>query len=289
MPSNTTYDLNQLRDFSSIFMRNEVKSWLQGDFSSLEIKAQRYSNCIPKSGTSTYLNFIRHAYKVLEKNYQNEYIYKNSFLTEWLIKQLGETESMIFSEFRVGNSIADLAMFNGVSKAFEIKTEFDSVLRLESQLKDYKRAFNEVYLIVPKNKLTIYEKFDLEVGVIAFDGNKLERFELIRKSKLQEKIDAPIIMDVLHTKEYKKIVVQYFGELPEMDSFNQYKICFDLIQSIPIETLNQLYLDQIKQRKHDINLSSHHYWELNQISLALKLRKNEKSALISRLKNPIKL
>lgn len=286
---NISYNINQLRDFSSIFMRSEVLSWLRGDFSSLDIKIERYSKLIPKSGKSSYLSFVRHAYNVLNENYQNEYIFKNSFLTEWLIKELGETDSVVFSEFRVGNSITDLAMFNGISKAFEIKTEFDSDARLSGQIKDYKKAFNETYLIIPKNKLSLYQKYSSDVGIILFDKDKAERFELIHKPTFQEKIDSTTIMEVLHTQEYKNIVNQYYGKLPIMNSFNQYKICYDLIKSIPYDILNQFYIDEIKKRKQNIDLSNRYYRELNQISLALKLKKKEKSVLINNLKTTIKL
>ena len=289
MLSNVTYNINHLRDFSSIFMRNEVISWMKGDFSSLDTKIQRYWDFIPLSGKSSYLNFIKHAYNVLEKNYQNEYIYKNSFLNEWLIKELGESKSVVFNEFRVGNSVADLAMFNGVSKAFEIKTKFDSDARLGGQLKEYKRAFNEVFLIIPKDKLPFYQKHTSDLGVILYDESENQRFELIQKSKFQAKIDPAILMEVLHTQEYKEIVIQYFGELPVMNSFNQFNICFDLIESIPSKKLNKLYLNQMKKRKQGMDLSSRYYKELNQISLALKLKKKEKVTLINNLKNPVKL
>jgi len=74
-------------------------------------------------------------------------------LTDWLIPDLKNNKATIFSEFRVGKSVADLAIFNGSSKVFEIKTEFDSDIRLEIQLKNYKKIFNEVFLIITESKL----------------------------------------------------------------------------------------------------------------------------------------
>ena len=284
-----TYKTNQLRDYSSIFMRNEVLSWLQDDFSSLDVKIRRYSEEIPASGKLTYLSFIKHAYQVLQRNYQNEYVLKNSFLSKWLINELGETNSIIFNEFRVGKSIADLVIFNGVSKAFEIKTEFDSDARLEGQLKEYRRAFNEVYLIIPKSKLAEYHKYSSEIGIILFDNSALGPFELINKPIFQKAIDPSIIMEVLHTQEYKNIVIQYYGELPQMNSFNQFEVCSKLIHSIPLECLNRLYLKQLKLRKNNIVLSNRYFTELNQISLALKLSKEDKKLLINKLKTPINL
>lgn len=43
--------------------------------------------------------------------------------------ELGEKDSIVFNELSIGKAHADLAMFNGVSKVFEIKTIFDDYLK----------------------------------------------------------------------------------------------------------------------------------------------------------------
>ncbi len=95
---------------------------------------------------STYLDYIEHVYKAMGEKYRNEYYYKNSFIDKMLIAQYGIKNTIALSEFKVGNSIADLVMFNGVSKAFEIKTELDSKTRLKGQINDYSKVFNECYI-----------------------------------------------------------------------------------------------------------------------------------------------
>ena len=119
-----TFTSNQLRDFSTLFSRSEVNRWLKGDFNSIDIKLERY-NLIEKNKGNSYLKFLRNTYHILEKNYPNEYVLKNEFLNKWLKKELGTNNSAIFNEFRIGKAIADLAMFNGISKVFEIKTILD--------------------------------------------------------------------------------------------------------------------------------------------------------------------
>lgn len=280
-------DLNLLRDYSSIFTRSEAISMLQGNFSSINKKIDRHSDKIPNSAFTSYGKFLKYAYEVLENSYRNEYVFKNSFLTYWLISELGKSDSIIFNEFRAGNSVADLAMFNGVSKAFEIKTEFDSDQRLSGQIEDYKQVFNETYLIIPKSKLDLYKKYDISVGIILFDNNKSNKFEILRKAIIREDLNSTLLMEILNTNEYREIVNSYFGELPKMNSFNQYKTCFELIKTIPISELNQLYLEQIKKRKLEKVLSQHYFKELNQICLSLKLKKKEKRNLIENLKKPI--
>ena len=280
-------NINLLRDYSTIFTRSEALSILKGNFKSVDLKIDRHHKEIPKSALNSYSSFLKHSYRTLEKYYQNEYVLKNSFLTNWLIKELGKSDSIIFNEFRIGASVTDLAMFNGVSKAFEIKTEFDSDQRLKGQIKNYNEVFNETYLIIPKFKLNTYKKYKKNVGIIIFDPESRDKFELYNNAKFKEDLNPKILMQILNTKEYKRIVEKYYGALPQMNSFNQYKVCFDLIKSIPIVQLNQMYLEQIKKRRFDRILSSRTYKELNQICLALKLKKNEKRILIENLKQPI--
>jgi hypothetical protein len=220
-------------------------------------------------------------------NYQNEYIFKNEFLNKWLISELGETNSQIFSEFRVGNSIADLAMFNGCSKIFEIKTELDSDARLDLQLKNYRKAFNEIYIIIPNSKLSNYKKYDKTLGLITYDSSSENVFTLVRSAKTNYEIEPSTIMTILHSNEYKSIVKKYYGYLPDMTSFSQYNICSKLICNIPKEKLNNLFITEVKKRDINNALSSRYYKEFNQLFLALKMNRNTKNKMIDILKTPI--
>ena len=88
-----TFTSNQLRDFSTLFSRSEVNRWLKGDFESIDIKLKRY-NLTKQNKGNTYLKFLRNTYRILEKNYPNEYVLKNEFLNNWLKKELGTDNSV---------------------------------------------------------------------------------------------------------------------------------------------------------------------------------------------------
>lgn len=281
------YQMNQLRDYSSLFSRSEVLSWLKMDFTSINYKIERYDGKWLKCQNSTYLDYLKYIYAVLADNYQNEYIFKNEFLNNWLIKEVGETNAQIFSEFRVGNSIADLTMFNGCSKIFEIKTELDSDARLAVQLQNYRKAFNQIFLIIPKTKLNIYEKQDDSIGLITYDPKSDTSFSLYRNAKSNFEIEPSIIMSILHTNEYKSIVRKYYGSLPQMTSFNQYNVCCDLIFEIPKIKLNKLFIDEMKNRNSGNALSNRYYKEFNQLFLALRMNRDSKGKMIETLKTAI--
>lgn len=290
MSNKVTYNQNQLRDYSSLFSRSDAELWMKSNFESIDYKIERYDIKWQNFSNATYLDYLKYVYQILENNYQNEYIFKNSFLNEWLIKEIGQNNTKVYNEFRVGNAVADLVMFNGKSKVFEIKTEFDSTKRLNLQIENYSKAFNQIFLIVPESKLSIYSKIDKNIGLISFNNNeKLEKFILQRDAFTNSEVDYDTIMKVLHTNEYKSIVESFYGELPIMTSFNQYNICRELIKKIPNNTLNKKFIEKMKSRNLENALSNRYYKEFNQISLALKLTKKDREIMIKNLKSQIKL
>jgi len=280
-----TKSKNQFKDFSSLFTRSEVTRWLKNDFQSIDIKLDRY-NVLKKNKGNSYLKILKNTYKRLEKGYPNEYIVKNEFLNRFLKKELGNENSIIYNEYRIGKAIADLAMFNGISKVFEIKTVLDKEYRLSNQIQEYKKIFNEIYVIVPTTQLSKYINYDKSIGIITYD-NENKKFELIQKSERNYEIDKDVVMEVLHTKEYIQIVNVYFKELPEMNSFNQFQICKELIKKIPNEKLNKLFLETMKKRNINNYFFNKINSEFNQICLSLNLSQTERDVLIQNLKSNI--
>ncbi len=276
-------DINQLRDFSTFFTRSEVLRLFKSDFESLNTKLQRYDLIEEKRGC-TYLKVLKEAYKHIQKNYQNEYVLKNEFLNKCLVEDVINKDSIVFNELRLGNSISDLAIFNGVSKAFEIKTILDKECRLSSQIETYKKIFNETYIIVPEQQVEKYLKFDDEVAVFSYDSN-LNKFELIREPTRNEVIDIDTLMNVLHSKEYLSIVHNYFGTIPDLNSFNQFDVCKKLISTISYQKLNKIFLETMKNRKIHNSFFKKTNNEFNQVSLSLNLKDIERKNLIDNLKN----
>lgn len=280
-----TYPANQLRDYSTLFMRSEISRLLNNDHRSINLKIERYDKNLFEKDV-TYLQYFKYLYKVLGKHYQNEYYFKNEFLNKWLKSELGKSDSLIFSEFRIGKAIADLAMFNGSSRVFEIKTALDKMDRLSGQLEAYRRVFNEIYLIVPTEYLNNYLDCDKDVGIISFDSQE-NSFHLIRNANSLLEIDASALMEVLYTHEYKEIVLSYFGFLPKMTDFTQFDICSQFIRRIPLEDLNKLFVSRIKLRMvHNLFFSKRNS-EINQVCLSLNLNKKDRELLITNLNRQI--
>lgn len=280
-----TLTINQSRDFSTLFSRSEICRWQKEDFERINNKLKRYDLYKKHQGES-YLSFLRKTYRALQNQYPNEYVIKNELLNKWVKKELGEKNASIFNELSIGKARADLVMFNGVSKVFEIKTIFDDDTRLLHQLEQYKRIFNEVYIVVPKKYLDKYLDVDKNVGVVSYNSNS-KTFSLKRESKQAFDIDVGVLMEVLHTKEYLGICKATYSELPEMNAFNQFEICKELIAKIPKYQLNTLFLDVMKQRGINNEFFNIVNNEFNQICLSLNLTRTERNKLIEVLRKKI--
>lgn len=79
------------------------------------------------------------------KYYPNEAVIKSSFIDNVLLKY--KDHSTTIFELNSGKSRVDLCKINGISIAFEIKTDLDNFNRLQKQIHDYMLLFEKVYVI----------------------------------------------------------------------------------------------------------------------------------------------
>jgi hypothetical protein len=261
------------------------------DYSFIEAKIKRYDEKKIKTGRiTTYLDYIKFIYSELSKNYRNEYLYKNTFINDLLLTQYGVKDTVAINEFRVGNSIADIVLFNGASKAFEIKTELDSNRRLQGQIADYTKIFDQCYIITDESLINKYLNENDSIGVIALRKfSRSIKLTEIRNAKINENIDPETLIRCIRTNEYKNIVSAFYGELPEMNSFNMFEVCLHLLKKIPLVELRKLFLNEVKNRKTNTSFLKSYEKELRQLALAMQLDKKKYQKLISKLNKPINL
>lgn len=278
------YDISQLRDYSSLFSRSEVNRWYKNDLYSLRLKIDRYDASVLQK-KCTYLSYLKQVYRVLERFYPNEYVYKNELISKWLLQEIGIADSVVFSEFKLGKAVADLAMFNGVSRVFEIKTLLDKEVRLSNQLEQYGKIFNEIYLVVPDAKYHLYLKRDSSTGIIVYDQAN-NSFSLIRQAERKEDVDVDTMMEVLHTHEYIRIVEQHFEDPPQFNDFNKFQVCKELIKQMPADVLSKQFVELMKARKihNEFSLKN---CQFNQVFLSMNYTAGQKHQLLSNLSTTV--
>lgn len=265
----------QLRGISSLFSRRIFSGILRNDVSLLRQLTSMY---LPQNTSKESLSHIfKKSYSLLSKEYRCEYIYKNELLNQKLIKEYGTDKTIAINEFKVGCSIVDLAMFNGESKAFEIKSDLDTPFRLSGQMFDYTRLFQKCYIVVPEHHLDDY-LYDIGngIGVIVMTReNRHLLLEKYREAETNNYIDSDLAISCLHTKEYMHLIKTYFGELPDVSIFEMYEECRKLMKEIPSTILQGLFLKEVETRKTATPMLKRIQKELRQICLCMNLSRKD--------------
>ena len=289
--NNDNKTLNKYRSYSSIFSSTSFAKLLKyDDYSFIDAKIERYDLLKVGSDINTYYDYIQYVYHQLKKDYKNEYVYKNTFINCLLLEKYRIKDTIAINEFRVGNSIADIVMFNGTSKAFEIKTELDSNKRLSTQIADYSKIFKECYVITHESLTEKYLRADNQIGIIEFiERPKSVLMREVRKAKENKTIDPETLIRSVRTSEYKNIIKKFYGELPEMNSFNMFEICKGMMKYIPQETLNQLFIDELKNRKSNTLIINIFREELRHLFFAMNLNEKTFNELDFKLNKQINL
>lgn len=278
-------ELIRLRDLSSAFSRSAFIDVLNyNDYSHFNWLVSRYDilRC------ATYSDLLKKSYSVISKHYRCEYVYKNE-LIKLLLKKYGTRNSVYFSEFRVGNSIADMVMFNGESKAFEIKTEYDTSRRLDKQMDDYKRFFDKCYIIIPEDKVDEYCNIvESTMGIIAMSQNNgCIILKEIRHAEQNERFESEVLMSCLRTEEYKNIVLSLGESLEGVAGYDMYRYCYQVISKANPNELRDLFLHEIKKRKNNTALLRKYPMSIRQMMLSLNLPEDKANKLLEQLNTNI--
>lgn len=104
-----------------------------------------------------------------------------------------------------GVKVVDVVVSNGHSIAFEIKSEVDTIKRLDSQVKGYSEIFDYVYLVYWKDKFNIID-IDLpeNIGIIVAQWNNKKtkiKFDILKSAKVNRVANQRKIASLLWKDE----------------------------------------------------------------------------------------
>lgn len=192
---------------------------------------------------------VKNIYRYLSKNYRNEYFYKNTLFNKNVIGKHSLRTTMALTEIPIHKSKADFIMINGKAVVYEIKTELDSLDRLEQQLADYYKAFTNVYVVTCESNESKVEKLisDMNVGLLILTNRNQfsERKIAVEDYSL---LDKEVMFKVLRKKEFENIISDYFGILPKTKPVFYYSECFNYFNQIETVVAHELFVKELKKR-----------------------------------------
>ncbi len=148
--------------------------------------------------------------------YRDEYVYKAALTHKVLLGTHSLKTACMLSEFRVGPCKADLAILNGTSTVYEIKSERDSLGRLEKQIGAYRQFFARVFVIAGENHVdAVLSAVPPDVGVMRL--SKRQQISTVRNAEDRPEHVSPLaIFDAIRTSEACSILEKLGVPVPDM-------------------------------------------------------------------------
>lgn len=192
--------------------------------------------------------FFEHLYNLIAKLYRNEYVYKNAIVNKILLGKYSLNTSSILTEFRIGERKADVVILNGTSMAYEIKTEYDTLDRLQDQIDAYVCTFDMTNVITSSSQISSLEKIlSDEIGLLELTSNYTIR--TVREAKsLKSSVRPEFIFNSLRKPEYLSIIESVYGLIPNVPNTHIYKVCFDLFSKLSSEVAHDEMVRVLYQR-----------------------------------------
>lgn len=273
------------RQYARAFERSvyaDILRWGDSEMLSFLCRAnKRYED-------ETFMSCLHRFYHSMKRNYRCEYVFKNEIIAE-LRKHYAHRKSLVINEFRVGNSIADLAFFNGESRAYEIKTSYDSPRRLAGQLNDYRRVFDKCYLVVEQSAVNDWRDYDESMGIIAFCHGPRGGITMdeLRPAKINESIDVDVLMTCLRAEEYEYMAEHYAGAHLSESKYRHFGECNAILKSMDGKLLHDAFLETVEKRKSSFDLLEQTPHELYQICMSMHLSVRQLDAITNSLNHKI--
>jgi hypothetical protein len=233
--------LAEVRKISNVFNSSLFDNLQNKEFNRLLMDNQIVSS---KKISSTFDYY----YSILNENYRNEYVYKNEIANKIFLKKYNINEATFLSEVPVRNSITDLVIINNTISAYEIKTEYDTLERLKTQIEDYRKVFDKIFIVSTKKYIAqiIKNETYMDIGLIELDGEELKT---IRDSKSHvASLNQLELLRLLRRNEYLSILNNLNIKIPDVSNTYIFSECKNIFQKLPIELVHNEVTSVLRKR-----------------------------------------
>jgi hypothetical protein len=230
-------------------------------------------------------NLFDAAFSLLKREgYRHEYIYKAALTHKILLGTHSLHTASMLNEFRVGECKADLAILNGTATVYEVKSERDSLSRLERQVAAYAKVFARVYVIAAENHVeAVIASVSGDVGILRLNG----RHQI---STLRDAADRPegtspaAIFDSLRTEEARMILLSHGISIPVVPNTELNCVLRQLFIKLDPRTAHDGMVRVLKKTRNLLPLSdliAQLPYSLQTAALSVPLRKLDHMRLVA--------
>lgn len=230
------------------------------------------------------------AFAALRKSgMRDEYVYKSALTHNVLLGRHSLNTSCLLTEFRVGACRADVAILNGTSTVYEIKSERDTLSRLENQLQNYRKVFAKIYVVVAEPFVDqVIEQTSEDIGVMSLA--RWNRVRTIRSALDCADFVSPLtIFDSLRLSEAKEILNSLCIEIPDLPNTKMRAALRERFIDLPPRCVHDEMVKVIKRTRSLAALGTlvrqlpH---SLKPVALSIRFRSSDHHRLVNSLQTP---
>jgi len=231
------------------------------------------------------------AFSLLRKTgKRDEYVYKAALIHNILLGRHSLNSASMLTEFRAGSCKADLVILNGTSTVYEIKSDRDSLSRLQNQVENYRKVFAKIYIIAGESHISeVLKSTPSDVGVMELV--RWNRIRTVRESREDARLVCPCtIFDSLRVEEASAILKGLGISVPQVPNTKIRGAMRAIFQSLkPVDVHHQM-VRILKRTRNLASLSSlieEVPASLRPAALAIHIRKADRARLLAALSTPI--
>lgn len=231
------------------------------------------------------------AFATLRKSGQrDEYIYRSALTHNILLGRHSLNTASLLTEFRTGSCKADLAILNGTSTVYEVKSERDSLNRLDNQLLNYRKVFAKIYVVVADQYVEqVVKKTTKDIGVMSLA--RWDRIKTIREAADRSHLICPAtVFDSLRIAEAKEILTKLGIEVPELPNTKIHSAMRELFTTLDPATVHYEMVGTLKRTRSLAmlkDLLERLPASLQPAALSIQVRPSDHERLVNALRTPI--
>jgi glucuronate isomerase len=231
------------------------------------------------------------AFSILQRpGLRHEYIYKAAITKNILLGKHSLRTASVLTEFRVGQCKVDLAILNGTSTAYEIKSERDSLQRLDRQVTAYSKVFARVYVIAARNHVdAIMNSMSTDIGVLCLT-NRHNISSLRDATDRSDRTSPRMIFESIRTSEARAILTHLGHSIPAVPNTQLRSALRDLFVALNPQDAHDGMVRTLRKTRNLLPLSdlvSELPSSLQAAALSVTLRKSDHLRLIAAVDAPL--
>lgn len=287
-----TPDASQLsamsRLFSSAVFREMAKKGRSPTFARLINEARVKEFC--PSGATVGDAFDAAFAALCRVGQRDEYVYRAALTRNVLLGKHSLNTASMLNEFRVGVCKADLVILNGTATVYEIKSERDSLARLERQVENYRKVFTKVYVIASETHVHgVMGAVPEEVGVMSLS----RRFHIstIRDAAdCSEQVCPQTIFDSLRSAEARAVLKELGANAPDVPNTMMHAMMREVFGQLRPVEVHKAMVQTLKRTRNLAPLGTlvdRLPNSLHAAALSIQVRRADHDRLVDSVRTPL--